>query len=259
MTYDDVRDRIGDALGYGLSKSAWSGDSNRVERVERILEMGLGRFYNPPVLPGERERWQWSFLTPTVNLQLETGVSTYDLPQNFVMFEGALTHAPGVTILYPKIRETGAERVRYELQNSGATGRPFMYGVRVKNNSGVGGTQWEMVVYPIPDEDYQVQGAMRINPVVPGADGDLPLGGQPHDQTVIEACLAEWELFDEYAGQAHQIRFMECLISSVSHDRNVSSPKAVGYFGDPGAYGPVGYRDNHGWDEHRTFYNGIET
>lgn len=258
MDYDDLRDRIGDKLGYGLEKADWTANTDKTARVERILESGLRRFYSPPVLPGERERHHWSFLSPTRTIDILEGETIYSLPESFVMFDGPLTYAPGVTVLYSPVREVGAERVRYELQTSGAIGRPSMFGVRVKDATEIHATEWEMIVYPTPDQDYQVQGQMQINPVVPGATGDLPLGGQPHDQTIIEACLAEWEMFDDYGGTAHQQRFMECLISSVSHDRNVSCPKRAGYVWDPNAYSPV-WSKRHDIDEHRTFYNGTET
>lgn len=258
MTYDDLRSLIGDKLGYGLSKSSWESNASKTTRVERILEAGLRRFYSPQTLPNERERHQWSFLSPTKTIDLLAGETTYALPADFVMFNGPLTYAPGVTVLYPPVREVGSEKVRYELQTSGATGRPVMFGTRVKDTTAIHTTEYEAIFFPIPDQDYQVLGEMQINPTLPGAVGDVPLGGQPHEASLIEACYAEWELFDEYGGSAHQQRFLECLISSVSHDRQVSCQKTAGYMGDPSAY-QYTTRDRHGWDEHRTFYNSIET
>lgn len=260
MTYDDLRDRIGDALGYGLSVANWTANATKTERVERILLAGLNRFFQPPVLPGEVERHRWTFLTPTRPFSLVAGDYLVSLPAGFAGFTGPLTYAPGVSVLYPPIQEYGAERVRYELQATGATGRPTIFGVRVESDAvDDDATRWEMLVFPTPDQDYTVYGEYKINPVYPTAAGDIPIGGQPHEQTLIEACLAEWEMFDEYAGQAHQMRFMECLISSVSEDRRMTAPKALGYNGDPGAYRTGFRRDWHDMDENRTFYNGITT
>jgi hypothetical protein len=239
ITYDDLRARIGDKLGYGYAKSNWSSVAVKAERVERLLESALSRFYKPPVLVqmGEREQHQWSFLSPTLTLDLAASQYAYDLPSHFAMLNGPLIHMPGNTDWYQPIQVMGAEFVQTRLSEYSGTGRPQWCGVRVKAALEVHTTQWELIVAPMPDQRYQVKASITINPTVPGAIGDVPLGGQPHEQTLIEACLAECELFEEFGEQKHQARFMECLIASVSHDRQVSSAHSLGYNGDPSTYG----------------------
>lgn len=257
MTYNDLRDRIGDMFAYGYDTTIWAGDAEKTARVERMLVDGLNNFYKPPILPPATEQHSWSFLRPTVTIDLLTGVSEYDLPTDFAYFNGALTYAPGVNILYPKLRIIGEEDVRFELQTTAATGRPMVGAVRAKNSTGVHTTRWELIVAPIPDEDYQVKGSMTILPVVPGATGDVPLGGQPHEQTLIESCLAQVEIYEEYQDRRHTERFKECLAASISHDNRVTCPATVGYMGDNSCE-LWERRGLHGHSENITTYNGVE-
>ena len=231
LTYDDLRARIGDKLGYGYAKSNWSGTAQKVEIVERVLKSALSRFYDPSVEP----KHFWSFLTPTLTIDLIEGQYAYDLPSNFVSFESDLYHAPGSNDWYPPIRLMGADEVQRRLAESDDDGRPCAAGVRVKHAQSVSATAWELVVHPTPDANYQVKVATKINPTLPGQDGDVPIGGQPHDQTLIEACLAECELYDELQDRSHHQRFMECLQSSISHDRRVCGARTIGYNSDPGS------------------------
>jgi hypothetical protein len=229
ITYDDLRARIGNKLGYGYAKSDWTSNAQKTELVERCLKSGLSRFYDPP---GDPKHF-WSFLRPTLTLDLVAGQYAYDLPANFVSFEGPLHHAPGQTDWYPPIQIAGAEQVQERLGESDDPGRPCIAGVRVKAAQDVSATAWELIVHPVPDANYQVKAATKINPTLPGQATDIPLGGQPHEQTLIEACLAECELFDELEDRSHHQRFLECLQSSISHDRRVSGAQTLGYNGDP--------------------------
>ncbi len=233
MTYNDLRERIGDKLGYGYDSSMWSASASKSDRVEKILTAALSRFYDLAPLPGERDKHQWSFLFPTITLDLVAGQYAYDLPTNFAMFNGPLIYAPGTNDWYEPIKIMGAEYVQTKLTQSDTTALPRIAGVRIKAAQDIHQTVWELIVAPIPDANYQVKASIKINPTVPGATGDVPLGGQPHDLTLIEACLAECEMFDELSDLRHNARFVECLRGSVSHDRQVSSAHTLGYNGDP--------------------------
>lgn len=230
ITFDYLRALIGDKLGYGYAKSNWSSSAQKTEIVERILKAGLSRFYDPPAMP---EKHHWSFLTPTLSIDLIDGQYAYDLPTYFVSFESPLFPAPGNSDWYPAIENIGAEGVQRRLAANDDEGVPCAFGVRTKHSQTVGVTSWELIVHPVPNTTYQVKAITKINPTLPGQDGDVPLGGQPHDQTLIEACLAECELFDELPDRSHHQRFMECLQSSISHDRHVSGARTLGYNGDP--------------------------
>jgi hypothetical protein len=242
ITYDDIRDRIGHKLGYGLTSTAWGANTTKSALIERCLMDGLRNFFDPPVLPGEREKHMWSFLTPTLTIDLVSGKQAYDLPANFVAFMSPLIFAPGTNDWFAPLPIRGAEEVQRRLGESDDVGRPMIAGVRVKPAHDIHVTTWELVVHPIPDGSYQVKAAVKINPTIPGADTDVPFGGQPHEKTLIEACLAEVEVFDDLnPSREHNERFIECLKASISHDRQVSAPHTTGYMGDPGSQD---WRDN---------------
>ncbi len=248
MTYNDLRERIGDKLGYGYDSSNWSSSNPKADRVAKILSLALSRFYDPAPLPGERDKHQWSFLSPTLTLDLVADQYAYALPHNFAMFHGPLIHAPGNTNWYPPIKLMGAEYVQTRLGETNETGRPYYAGVRAKDGAAITKTVWELIVAPVPDQSYQVKASIKINPILPAVNdawtADVPMGGQPHDRTLIEACYAECEMFDELSDKVHNGMFVECLRSSVSHDRQVSSAHTLGYNGDPSV--SRYWRD--GWD-----------
>lgn len=244
ITYDQLRSRIGERLGYGYTKSNWSSVTQKTELVERILKAGLSRFYDPVIINGT-EKHMWSFLTPTLTISLIEGQYAYELPAYFVSFESPLHPSPGSSDFYPTIEIIGADEVQRRLAMSDDEGAPCAAGVRVKYAQSISETVWELIVHPVPDATFDVKAAMKINPTIPGADAAVPLGGQPHDQTLIEACLAECELFDELSSTAHHQRFMECLASSISHDRRASGARNLGYNGDPSSRG----WDTHPWGE----------
>lgn len=217
---------IGQAMGIGANPDTWT--HGELSKATESLRSGLRRFYDPPVIPGERNKHLWSFLEPVRVINLEAEKHTYDLPEDFAMLSGNLTYAPGTTVLYPEIKEIAESDIRYRLQHTVATGRPSVCATRVKDSAEDGKVLYEILFYPIPDQDYEVSIKYRFNPLNMASDVALPMGGQPHAQTIIEACLAAVEDYGGAPG-VHSKRFMESLYSSISHDRQVRSPDYLGY------------------------------
>lgn len=240
LTYDDLRDRIGDKLGYGVSSSSWSGDSEKATRIERILVDGLRRFFDPEVMQGDAEQHQWSFVCPTIQITLTAETYRYVLPKNFSMLNGNPCFAPGEDSVYPPLEVTGPEQLWYSLQQDDAAGRPRICAVTLASASEASGSRYELLLYPNPDDDYVLMLPYRINPVFPGQDESVPLGGQPHEMTIIEACLAEAEAFDEFSNGIHEQRFQARLRTSISHDRQAVSPYNLGVNRDNSDGQPLG-------------------
>lgn len=224
ITYDDLRDIIGDQLGYGVSSASWSANSDKTTRIERCLEGGLRRFYNPEA------PHQWSFLFPVKDMQFEAGVYRYVLPADFAMLQTGHcpTYAPGDDSIWPPLAVTGAEVLWYRLQMDTASGRPRECAVQLATVSESVGTRYELLVYPVPDDAYVIKLPYQINPTIPGHDESVPLGGQPHEQTLIEACRAEAEAFDEFSDGRYEQRFMQRLQASIAHDQLVTMPFRLG-------------------------------
>jgi len=247
---------IGKFLGYGGNPNAWS--HTEESQAAESLRAGLRRFYDPSILPGERYKHHWSFLKPVLYIDLVGAQQEYSLPEDFAILDGPLSYAPGTAVLYDPIHLVGEERIRDLSQTGSTAARPMYYAIRVGQDADVN-TSYKMVFWPIPDQEYTVTGRYRINPFNMADDARLPLGGQPHAQTIIEACLASAEISQGGEG-IHNKKFLECLASSISHDRQVNSPDTVGYDYDNShrRYGYKGRFGNwHDLDENIVTHNGI--
>ena len=233
---------------FGPHPSGWS--HKQLREVELAVETGLRKFSSPPVLPGERYAHDWSFLRPLATLHTASGQYLYDLPRDFAMLHGPLTFAPGASAIYPSLQLVGEHQIRSRLQRSEATCRPEMAAVVMKSADSAVGTLYELYLWPVPNDDYEIQFRYSINPEALADDAALPLGGQPHVQTIIEACLSS---ADEQSSGAsnHTAMYLERIVASVSHDRSVCSPDTLGYnrdFSDAP-------RDSYALDWHENNFN----
>lgn len=218
---------IGKELGYGPNAAMWN--HTQASHVELALETGLRKFYVPTVLPGERFSHEWKFLKPIGTVTTNDDVYTYDLPSGFVSFEGPITFAPGEGTLYPGLQIVPEGRIRRWLANSTGTGRPQYAATRVKPlDKGAGGTHWEIMFYPPPDDAYELSFAYSVNPGDLENEATLPYGGQQHAQTLIEACLAAAEEQKDIVNGPHAGKFLECLRTSVSLDKRAACPETLG-------------------------------
>jgi hypothetical protein len=189
-------------------------------------------------------------------LNLQADDYDYDLPEDFAMMLGPMTFAPGAAVLYPSVRLVGEHQIRQRLQRTEAGARPSLAAVRILAPEGSVGTRYKLLVWPVPDQAYDLEYRYQINPDALGDDTALPLGGQPHMQTVIEACLAAVEESQGKPG-AHSAMFLLHLASSVSHDRRASSAESLGYNVDPSDHPTDRFASWHDCDENVVTYNGV--
>ena len=241
---------VGDYMFKMPNPSAWT--HGQKAEISEIVRTGLREFYNPKALPGERAPHFWSFLAPTSTITTEASTSLYDLPKDFSVLHGPITYAPGEASLYPPIKVVSERRLENSLQTSGSTGRPIEAAIRPKKNYRL----YELMLWPQPDDAYILSYSYSFNPEQLEDDSDLPQGGQPHSQTIIESCLAAAEVKQGSRG-IHNEEFGLRLVASVGHDREVYSPDSLG---DPFMEGDWtdrhGYGE-HGYGEHTTTHNGI--
>ena len=242
---------------YGPNPARWSHSQN--SEVEEIVRMGLRSFYNPMVLPGERAPHNWSFMRPVVMISTSASLYAYDLPEDFAVLHGPITYTPGESVIYPPIKVTAERYVDNKLQVGEGSGRPLEAAIRIKyDDDRVAGEAqvWELILWPIPDAVYKLNVPYSINAEHLSDDTSLPLGGQPHAQTLIESCLAAAENMSGQKG-VHTEKLMLCLQASIGHDREVESPDTMGVFhshyDDSGSFS----NGQHGFDEHSTLYNGV--
>jgi hypothetical protein len=251
ITRGYLKRMIGREMDFGPNPAAWT--TNQTRQVEVVLQSGLRKFYHPGPLPGERWGHKWEFMQPVRTLQLIAGQYEYDLPDDFGSIEGTISYAPGQSVIYPDIVIVGENQVRNRLQREDSSARPVMAAVRSKEPTD-SLTVYELILWPVPDENYETYYRSNLNPTAGSDDAAVPHGGQPHAQTLIEACLAAAE---ESAGKQglHSSLFIECLRGSVSHDRLAASPSTIGYNRDRSDR--IGdFSDWHGCDENIVVYNG---
>jgi hypothetical protein len=228
VTNSELRGYVGRFFGAGDTPGSFVGEQS--DDVQRFVDEGKRRMYAPDCQDGE-EMWQWSFLTPTVHFDLVSGQNKYELPADFALLRGPIHYSIGSEEIRCPIAVTAPERVQYKLQSSNTTGLPMIAAVRpLKQNEGnfLDAMRYELIVYPTPDQDYSIDLTYKINPLAPTGNTLLPIGDQAHVQTLIEACLAAAERFNGEVNGPHEQEFQRRLRASISHDRQVACPDALG-------------------------------
>lgn len=254
---DKIRGQIGLFMGFGQDSNGWS--ESQKQQVRECQRQGLRRFYMPPPLQGQRVGHTWSFLFPIESMNITAGSYTYDLPDDFGGLDAPMTYAPGTNVIYPPVEIIGEQQIRRLLQSTTqADGRPVKGAIRQKNDPQSGGTRYEIVFWPVPDDSYHLHYRYRVSP---GDDLEIIHGGQAHMQTIIESCLAVAETMLRRRERRHEQAFMERLIASVSYDQQLASPRSLGYNRDnsDGHFGDSS-DDLHrlGYAERGVTYNGVQ-
>jgi hypothetical protein len=144
--------------------------------VAEVLRNGLRKFYQPMVLPNEFDAHQWAFLHPVHKFNLISGISTYDLPEDFSMVMRDDHYGPSTSIEYPEIKLVPEEDARWKLQSQTTSTRPAMAAYRVKSTNELTGTRYEIQFAPIPSESLQIDIHTRSTRSNLGNDQSLPDG-----------------------------------------------------------------------------------
>jgi hypothetical protein len=247
---------IGNKKGYGPHPGMWSHDQSA--NVHDILRNGLREFYSPQVIPGERDTHIWSFLAPTYRLTLEAGKYAYDMPPEFVSVQGGIRYAPNTNQVYPQIAVQSIDKVLGILEYStDSFYAPTCAAFRVKEGDQTTGTRYEMLLAPPPSGGQEILIPFSVNPYQLSVDTSLPMGGQPHAQTLIAACLAAVEADNGAGEQEWQQRFLVRLQASVSLDRQATCPRTVGVSHDDSDYlhSEIYYGNDYWLDNHITSYD----
>jgi hypothetical protein len=248
---------IGNQMGIGPNQATWN--ATQIQQVKMVLETGLRKFYTPPTAEGDRRPHSWSFLRPVHTFDFESGKYIYDLPDDFAMMVGPIVYAPGSSTMYPSIDLVGERMLMKRLQFNEASTRPRLAAVRPKPPTPGMGTRYELLVWPTPDDDYEVTFRYQFSPGMLDDETALPFGGQDHMQTLIEACLAAAEESSPTGPGVHSQLFAQLLQASVMRDRDLHAPDTYGQNIDrsDSAGDPFRYSDYHSCDENIVTYNGV--
>ena len=104
---------------------------------------------------------------------------------------GVLMHAPDVG--YGPLEEQPYDIVADLLAGSSGTSIPREYCFLPAGFTAATGQRQQVLVYPIPSEDYTLYTRARIKPAAMTADAEYPLGGPWFAELVLARALALWE------------------------------------------------------------------
>ncbi len=168
-----------------------------------------------------------------------TSATTYSLEQTEYdlddLFGGFLTDLyfkdENADVAWPLRRVEHGEILELR-QGTVTTTRPDRYAIVQKTITGTSGTRMKLVLWPSPDAAYTLTAPYITAPWTLTSSLTYPMGGQPHSETLREACLAAAE--SEIQGQKglHYANFQERLRASVAFDRRVGVPAYLGYNGN---------------------------
>ena len=251
---------VGRHIGAGPNPSAWSHGQEQL--IAEALRRAKRKVYNPPLVMGERYPHDWSFLRPIGTIQTEAGVHSYDLPLDFAQMYGPLTHATQGSTLYPAINFVGEHIIRQLLQRQETTARPDRAAVRVKPKGEDTSTQYELLLWPVPDDSYTIDFRYRVNPDTSEANS-LPAlvermdlhGGDRYSEMFLEAAFLSADEIMGVKRSVHEERFLRAVMNAVGSDRLTSAPDSMGYNGDPSSRRQW-TGDWHEYDENVVTYNG---
>lgn len=250
---------IGRHLGYGPNPKAWS--HQQTQMCTEALRRTLRRVYNPALLPGESYPHDWSFLRPRATLALVAGQHTYDLPADFASLYGPMTHATEGSTLYPAIIYCGEEMIRQLLQRQESSARPDRAAIRVKSHDRAHGTRYEILFWPVPDQNYQIDFRYRINPdtinLANPSESEIEIHGTDRfSELFLEAAMLTADEMMGVRRSVHEERYIRALAAAVGSDRVTNSPDSLGYNSDTGQVRRFS-GDHHEYDENIVTYNGV--
>lgn len=154
----------------------------------------------------------------------------YDMPDDFGGLEGKITFSENYG---PSIKKVGENSIRELRQGTNKYGKPEMAAVRVKKGfDGTEGQRYEMLLWPMPDDEYTLSYTKiaMFNKLT--NDNPYPLGGVAHAETIKASCLAAAENYEEDTKGPKWDYFMQCLTSSYQIDEQSQKIDYFGYNGD---------------------------
>lgn len=160
------------------------------------------------------------------------GRPAYDLPANYGGVIGPMTYPPGINNLYAPVEHTSERELMRKRQNYPNTGRPRWFAIRPKPFVESAGQAWEILFHPTPDAAYDLSYRYKVVPTASLTDGEYPLGGTQHAETILASVLA---VVDEQLNDGQGLyptKFRELLLASIKLDQAESTPDTLGYNAD---------------------------
>lgn len=219
LAFDDLKARVGQFAGYTRTEANWS--TEEAARIADWIKDGLRRFYMAR---------EWTFLRPWLTLATVSGQWRYTMPEGVAYVVGDLYFTGDNA--YCGVRLIDAETVLRYRQDSVATGVPDFGAIRPVISDGLTGQLNELIFYPTPSSVWTVTYQGRIVPDALTASAAYALGGDPHTQTILEACLAACDLGENDAIALHEAAYQRELARSIEYDARAYMPRSMGFMGN---------------------------
>lgn len=229
LTWSNHRQLIADELGYGLDATKYTASQKQI--IQMIIDRGMRRAYQPPVVDGVSH--QWSFLSPFTTITTESGEYQYDLPPEFGGNIGVMSFE-SETSMYDVITIASESNIRrMRAAAPGQTSIPKFAAFVPKQHDGNSVQLHQVWFFPTPDAAYTLSTKMYVNPSAISADNPYPYGGLPFSEVLLASCLAIAELSRDGGGNGTREKyFQERLLAAVSNDKMATQADNIGYMGD---------------------------
>ena len=149
--YPELIGETGKFLGYGYKAYA-DYEAGRKAELNRFVQSGVRRVYYPPAVDPSVTGYEWSWLRPTTTIDIESGTSDYDLPDDFGRLIGALYYA--AEEYKGPISIVSVGRILSSRSYVSLTGIPHSAAIRFKSSDGASGQRQEILFFPEPDDDW---------------------------------------------------------------------------------------------------------
>ena len=236
LTSTQLQAEVGFFLGFGrgsaFNEPAWS--ARQQQGITDCVNSGLRMFYFPTPLPGETSSYDWSFMRPTRQVAMQTGVRVVPLPDDFGGLEGDL-FLVNSTNAFIQVKQTneGEINAKYFAYPS-MSGQPIMFAVQQPSTMGAAKSQRaQLYIFPESDQAYTLQFQYYFLPDSLSVSFPYALGGTTHAETIKAAVKAAAELHqDNQPGPMAQL-FIQRMQASISLDRR-NKGQTFGMNNDPG-------------------------
>jgi hypothetical protein len=226
VDYTSLRKDVAHVLGISSNPGRWSEEDTR--QVDNIITAGINQYYQPPPVPGVADKWDWSFLHPTTELQIVADQRWYPLPEDFAYIDGQVAYSRDGTDHYLPIEVTTETRINALDFQTDYTSFPVLCAVRPVQRPGITQQRWEIGFFPTPDSSYLVTIRYRAAEVPLTIENPHPLGGVVHEQGIRASVLSKAEGWEHESEGYWLGEFMRILASNITMDAR-NQPQSLGY------------------------------
>lgn len=265
IRYSELLSHTGYHLGHGYGPDRGHPEWSEQEtwRIKDATKGGVLQVYKPPIIPGDNESHNWTFLRPVQQVVVASGAEFAPLPADFGGLEGtgAVRYSGSSSGRQSQemIQRVGIGDIyAMRSQHTTSTGPPRLMAEEwIKGASDAAGQKCRLAVFPTANQEYTLWVEYYFNRDVESGMGEFIYGGADHWNLFVASVKAWCERhYDDGGNGSMRTAFMEELAGAVSRDRRRKAG-TLGYAGD--RRGRVWDRPNYPhnqWDGTTVTYQG---